>query len=133
MQTGGELKESLSNLIRTTDVIALDVETTGLDPFKDKLSLIQIGTRTERLVIDCRLLGDDIQILSPVLAHPSIGKLGHNLMFDLSFLEVNGLKVRGTVIDTYPSVKGFDSRVDGKGRHEQPCWLCKKNVGSGDG
>ena len=78
----------------TGRLIALDIETTGLDPFHDKILLIQLGTRTKRLVIDCRKLGNEIQRLNILLANDRFGKLGHNLAFDCAFLEVNGLRVR---------------------------------------
>ncbi len=110
VQTGSELKKILSRLIQTSSLIAIDVETTGLDPFKDELLLIQVGTRTEQLVIDVKAVGDDIRVLAPVLMHPSIGKLGHNLMFDIAFLEVNGLKVRGPIIDTYLGCHELDHK-----------------------
>lgn len=119
VQTGSKLKKCLTKLIETSSLIAIDVETTGLNPFKDQLLLVQVGTRTEQLVIDVEAVGSDIRVLAPVLAHPSIGKLGHNLMFDIAFLEANGLKVRGPIIDTYlgskvltaglPEVKGLNS------------------------
>ena len=98
----------------TGRLIALDIETTGLDPFHDNIVLIQLGTRAKRLVIDCRKLGDDIQKLNVLLANDRFGKLGHNLAFDCAFLEVNGLRVRGPLVDTY-----LGSKVDTAGLPER--------------
>ena len=85
----------------TGRLIALDIETTGLEPFKDDLLLIQLGTKSHTLVIDCRAVGEDINLLAPLLASEDFGKLGHNLSFDCYFLEVKGLKVRGLLVDTF--------------------------------
>ncbi len=98
----------------TGRLIALDIETTGLDPFHDKILLIQLGTRTKRLVIDCRKLGDEIQRLDILLGSDLFAKLGHNLAFDCAFLEVNGLRVRGPLVDTY-----LGSKVDTAGLPER--------------
>ena len=98
----------------TGRLIAFDVETTGLDPFHDQLLLIQLGTRTKRIVIDCRKLGDGIKKLAPLLGSVDFGKLGHNIAFDCAFLEVNGLRVRGPLVDTW-----LGSKVDTAGLPER--------------
>mgnify|MGYP001248845930 FL=1 len=107
----------------TGRLLALDIETTGLDPFKDELLLIQLGTKSHTLVIDCRALGEEINLLAPLLASDDFGKLGHNLSFDCYFLEVKGLKVRGPLVDTFLASKvetagepeGFGKGKWGKG------------------
>ncbi len=117
---GKQLNEGLSRILKNTNLISLDIETTGLDPWKDELLLIQIGTETEILVIDCREIPfEELTALLFVLAHPEVGKLGFNLMFDISFLTVKGFKIRGPIVDLFaaskvltaglPEVKGLNS------------------------
>ena len=100
--------------MQSGSLIALDIETTGLDPFHDKILLIQLGTRTKRLVIDYRKLGDEIQQLNVLLSSKRFAKLGYNLAFDCAFLEVNGLQVRGPLVDVY-----LGSKVDTAGLPER--------------
>ena len=120
----------------TGRLISLDIETTGLDPFKDELLLIQLGTKAHTLIIDCRALGEEINLVAPLLASEDFGKLGHNLSFDCYFLEVKGLKVRGPLIDTFLASKvetagepeGFGKAKFGQGNSLKACserWLGK--------
>ena len=120
----------------TGRLISLDIETTGLDPFKDDLLLIQLGTKAHTLIVDCRELGDEINLVAPLLASEDFGKLGHNLSFDCYFLEVKGLKVRGPLIDTFLASKvetagepeGFGKARFGQGNSLKACserWLGK--------
>jgi DNA polymerase-1 len=99
--SGPQLSRQLSELSLKSRLLSLDIETTGLDPWNDKLLLIQLGTKDRTLVIDCRKLGAELKLLAPILASEKYGKLGHNLIFDCPFLEINGLPVRGPLIDTY--------------------------------
>jgi len=119
-RTGKELNEGLSRVLQNINLICLDIETTGLDPWKDELLLIQIGTEKEVLVIDCREIPfEAMAVLLFVLANPEIGKLGFNLMFDIAFLTVKGFKIRGEIVDLFaaskvltaglPEVKGLNS------------------------
>ena len=120
----------------TGRLIALDIETTGLDPFKDELLLIQLGTQSHTLIIDCRAIGEEINLLAPLLASEDFGKLGHNLSYDCYWLEVKGLKVRGLLVDTYLASKvetagepeGFGKGRWGQGNSLKACserWLGK--------
>ena len=122
----------------TGRLIALDIETTGLDPFKDELLLIQLGTNSHTLIIDCRAVGEEIKLLAPLLASEDFGKLGHNLSFDCYFLEVKGLKVRGLLVDTFLASKvetagepeGFGKGQWGKGNSLKACYerWCGKTI-----
>lgn len=77
--------------------IVFDLETTGLDPFKEGGEIKCIGTThtshtgfvTENL--------DDVKHL---LENPKIVKIGHNIKFDIKWCRKHGVKIRGPVRDT---------------------------------
>jgi hypothetical protein len=75
--------------------VALDLETTGLDPRKDSIRLFSLATKEATYIVDCQSV-DPTELL-PVLAERTV--MGHNALFDLSFLTSLGL-VPGKVADT---------------------------------
>jgi DNA polymerase I-like protein with 3'-5' exonuclease and polymerase domains len=82
-------------------VLAIDTETTGLDPLKDEIRLIQIAApKRPTLIIDCSQINR--QALAPVwslLSGPAV-KLFHNAKFDIKFLVRAGLPFIPNVFDT---------------------------------
>jgi DNA polymerase-1 len=93
---GATLAAILPELV-TLPVAGLDTETTGLDPHRDKLRLIQIATPATTYVIDCFRV--DPASLALWLGSDSSVKVLHNAKFDLRFLVARGLVV-GKVFDT---------------------------------
>jgi len=71
-------------------VLALDTETTGLDPVTDRVRLIQIATPTGAVMLDCFAV-DPAPLQAVLDKAPLI--IGHNLKFDLAFLASRGLAV----------------------------------------
>lgn len=65
-------------------ILALDTETTGLDPFVDRVILLQIGDRKDQFIVDTRKAG--IEPLRPILENPKIPKVLHNANFDYKFI-----------------------------------------------
>jgi DNA polymerase-1 len=80
------LKEILPALKRA-NVVALDTETTGLDPLRSRVRLLQIGTAEGIFVID--LFEIDREKLGPIkdwLASPQPVKILHNAKFDAKMI-----------------------------------------------
>jgi len=74
-------------------VVAVDTETTGWDPQRDRLLLVQISAGPQRpvLVLDAERV--DPRVLAPLLTDPGVLKVFHHGSFDLRFLAVAGLGV----------------------------------------
>jgi len=97
------LRAALQSIDETKQckAVAVDTETTGLDPHKDRIRLIQLYVKgfSAVLVIDCFKVNN----LSPVkslLEDPSIKKIFQNAKFDLKFLRSAGINVKGQLFDT---------------------------------
>ncbi len=110
-----ESLEELSKLARAwkkSPILAVDTETTSTDPFDAELLGISLcnqeGTgfyipvsHTQALFNDQLLPLDQVrEILSPVLADPSIPKVGQNIKYDLIVLENHGFELANIVFDT---------------------------------
>jgi DNA polymerase I-like protein with 3'-5' exonuclease and polymerase domains len=80
-------------------VLGLDTETTGLDPLRDRLRLVQLATPTHTYLVDCFAV--DPRALAPVFAQAGRW-VGHNLKFDFRFLMAAGLAAPegGRLFDT---------------------------------
>jgi DNA polymerase I len=90
--------ESVIPVLCQSSILAIDGETTGLDPHQDRLCLLQVATPEHTFVIDARRCA--MQALAPVFTveHRIIG---HNLKFDLKFLVAAGLPwPMGEILDT---------------------------------
>jgi DNA polymerase-1 len=81
-------------------VLALDTETTGLDPHTDRLRLLTLATSAHSWLIDTWRIPSWEELLRLVLAAPGRTLLGHNLGFDLRFLQARGLETHGPHLDT---------------------------------
>lgn len=84
--------ETISTLAKH-NVLAIDTETTGLDPYTDRLLLLQIGTPEKKcFVYDMRYVS--IEILRPFIENPKILHLLHNAVFDYKFIKCKyGVKI----------------------------------------
>lgn len=97
-------------------VCAIDTETTGLDPWQDRLRLVQLATPSVTFVIDADAV-DNLQPLLPLLQNSSCIKVFQNAKFDLPFLaqRVAPQRPLGTVF------KGlFDTMIAGLLLRESP-------------
>jgi DNA polymerase I-like protein with 3'-5' exonuclease and polymerase domains len=75
----------------TADVVGVDIETTGLDAFKDNVRLLQVADQTGKAYI---LDADRVDITPVVKALKDVRVvLAHNMKFEASFLMPYGFKL----------------------------------------
>ena len=98
IQSGAELAEALLALL-AADRVAVDIETTGLDPLRDRLCLVQLAAAGQPvLLVDARAV--DPRLLAPVFDGSRLLLL-HNGTFDLGFLLRAGVDLRcKRIVDT---------------------------------
>ena len=82
--------------VRKADVVALDLETTGLDPRRDRTRLLSLATESEAWIVDN--FSVDIRPLLEILKDKTL--LIHNAMHDLLFLRQLGYRHYGRAVDT---------------------------------
>ncbi len=80
-------------------MVAVDTETSGWDPYSDRLRLVQVaaGPQHPVLVLDAEHV--DPAALGPLLGDPGVLKVFHHAAFDLRFLATAGVRV-SRVADT---------------------------------
>ncbi len=100
IKTINDIQPLLSSL-NENSIIAIDTETTGLDPFQNRVRLIQIASINQPVfLIDLwKASHDIISSLNKILASPTL-KIFHNAKFDLKFLIKSGFIVCGPYFDT---------------------------------
>lgn len=97
--------EHITESLNRADVIAVDTETTGLDPHTAGLRLIQFAVTDEPVyVVDCFALmsqRDDrvLTLLRSILGSDAV-KVFQNAKFDIQFLRGAGIDVKGRLFDT---------------------------------
>ncbi|MGH3665160.1 MAG: DNA polymerase, partial [Egibacteraceae bacterium] len=80
-------------------MVAVDTETSGWDPWADRLRLVQLAAGADHpvLVLDAERV--DPAVLAPLLGDAGVLKVFHHGSFDLRFLAAAGVRVR-RVADT---------------------------------
>ncbi len=96
-----ELQVAVAQLSAET-FIGFDTETTGLDPHRARLRLLQFATPQESYILDAfHFPPDALQPLLDLLAANRPIKVAHNAKFDAEFLlKHHGIRL-GAVFDTY--------------------------------
>jgi DNA polymerase I len=103
--TTAQDRAGLIQKLRAQKMFCFDTETTSLDPKEARLVGLAFSFQSHTgcfvaLPKDDREASAVLEEFRGVLEDESIGKLGHNLKFDLSVLRWNGLAVRGRLLDT---------------------------------
>lgn len=76
--------EEALELLAPLNVVELDTETMGLDPYTKELLTVQLGCAEFQVVIDCTSV--DIHLFKEYMENPQRTFLGWNIKFDLKFL-----------------------------------------------
>ncbi len=99
--------DSLIEKCSNADIIAIDTETTGLNPMTAKLCGISIslgegdGSYIPTMCPEDHLpQGEVVKAVRTLFENESIAKIGHNIKYDLVVLENVGITVKGTLHDT---------------------------------
>jgi ribonuclease D len=88
--TDPDLLAEVAALLKGITEVAIDLETTRLDPRKDSIRLLAIATKAGTYIVDCQSV--DPAGVFPVLA--GITVVADNALFDLSFLSYFGVRNR---------------------------------------
>ncbi|MBU1449299.1 hypothetical protein KKF45_05640 [Patescibacteria group bacterium] len=89
----------MSKLVTAKELV-FDLETTGLNPFKDSIRLIGFNLLQEKEIYAIPFNLKQRVKLSALLSDPLILKIGQNLNFDIKFLRCQGIDVKGPYFDT---------------------------------
>lgn len=92
IETEEKAKEAVEELMKER-VVSVDTETTGLDPFNDRLLLLQVATPNKCFILNCTVVRPSL--FNAVLSNQSILKIVQNAKFDYKFLKVHaGISMR---------------------------------------
>jgi DNA polymerase-1 len=101
----------LANTLDQGVYLALDLETTGLDPHSHRIRLMQLATEDHVYIIDADRV--PVTIFKPCL-EGGPAKLGQNLKFDWQFLHAQGVALE-PVFDTLLADQVIHNRNYGRG------------------
>jgi len=107
-------KDAFSDLVarlKTSDMFAVDTETTSKDPMKAKLVGLSFSVKSDEAfyiplahdypdVPDQLALKTVLNLLKSVLENPDIKKIGQNIKYDWMVLKRHGINLAGVVFDT---------------------------------
>ncbi|MFA5029808.1 MAG: DNA polymerase I [Patescibacteria group bacterium] len=93
-------KKFLTELKRQRE-FCFDTETTGLDPFQNKLLGISFCWQEgEASYLTVRIIKNNLKELKKIFENKNVKKIGHNLKYDIEILEKSGLKTNRLHFDT---------------------------------
>lgn len=86
-------------------ILAVDLETTGLDPFTDRIKSIALCYKEKTgfnvvLHSNKNKAKEFLKPLLPIFEDERIAKVFHNAKFDLKFLHEYDIEIKGKIIDT---------------------------------
>ena len=101
--------------------LCIDTETTGLDPFIDKIRLLQIHTSQGFTFIIDLFKFEETESLLSLFENDKLLVL-FNAKFDLKFLKANGFKVSGPFFDTMLAYQLLKAGTYPKGSLQEVCF-----------
>ena len=110
VQTAGEL-EALIKTLAKAEVVAFDLETTGLDVFTAEIVGISFATET-KAAFYFPISSKVPEQLKSMFSSNKL-KIGHNIKYDIEVLNNNGIEVKGPLFDTMVAAYLLDP-VSGK-------------------
>lgn len=111
-----DLPQALEPLGRSA-VLAIDTETTGLDPLSDHIRLVQLAIpENPVMVIDLWQMSENAREPLHALLTGSALKVFHNAKFDLQFLHSANLPIHGPFFDTMLASQLLDAGLHSR-RH----------------
>jgi ribonuclease D len=94
IESPNALRRAIDRL-RGKPLLGVDTEAAGYHRYHDRISLVQISSREENLLIDPIAL-EDLSPLAELFLDPAIEKIFHDADFDLRILDRDlGLRIRG--------------------------------------
>ena len=137
--------DAFAKKCRNVKLLAIDTETTGLNPMTAQLCGVSIALEEGSGVYiptkckeDCLTSSEVIESLRSVLEDESIAKVGHNIKYDLVVLERAGVKMLGPIHDTLiaawiidASRSGYSMDAVALGTLDYECISIKELIGSG--
>jgi len=143
-----DTKKKLDALVKRCEkakIIAVDTETTGLNPMTAKLCGISISLGAGNGAYIPTMCPEDhldqeivIETLRGIFENNSIAKIGHNIKYDLVVLENAGVKIQGPLHDTLiaawivdASRSGYSMDAVALGTLDYECISIKELIGSG--
>lgn len=114
--TEGEgLTKALLKILQTETLVAVDVETDGLDPLKAKL--LNVGIAALKFAVSVqwdRCSARQKKLVAQILKNRRIKKICHNGQYDELSLETNGLPMEGYEYDTLYAASVLSPRLPRK-------------------
>jgi len=113
IETRAALDRAVARLA-AAPILGVDTEAAGYHRYHDRISLVQISTRDENVLIDPVALAD-LSALGPLFQNPAVEKIFHDADFDLRILYRDlGLEVR-SLFDTQIAAAFLGERLLGLG------------------
>lgn len=100
--------------VKEAGICGIDLETTGLDPLVSRIRLVQLAIPAKAYVADLSAIGPvTLEDLGKLMEDREVKKVGHNLKFDLSFIQasysrrLNVANIFDTMLASQVSWAGF--------------------------